>query len=93
MSRRKPKRRVEKFNTVGVRFITGVKLNAVYTYKVRPSFKPFLGQELVADTDRGPVLVAVVRVDAKPRAGQVYVEDGQDYVGELKYITKKVVNL
>jgi len=39
----------------------------VYTYKVRRGHKLVRGDEVVADTPRGPVVGYVVRLDAEPQ--------------------------
>jgi hypothetical protein len=88
VKRKKGTRVSDRFNTVGVRFMEGSKLFQVYTYKVRVGVKVHLGQELVADTDRGPVLVAIVRLDKKP-----FERDNDGFNGELKWITRKVTPL
>lgn len=79
----KKKPKGKSYNTVGVRFLDGLNVAKVYTYRVRKQVT--LGQELVADTARGPVLVAVVRLDKVP----------QDNDPTIVYrdITRKVVPL
>lgn len=81
------KTKPEKFNTIGVRFLESQHLAKIYTYKVRPGAKVYLGQELVADTPRGPAVVVVVRTDKTPNEHETYPIEG------LKYISKKVVAL
>lgn len=75
------------YNTVGVRFLDGHNIAKVYTYGVRKAGKIHLGQELVADTDRGPALVAVVRIDKTPKPVDPNWPCG------LKFLTRKVVEL
>jgi hypothetical protein len=81
------KAKPEKFNTIGVRFLDGGNLAKIYTYKVRIGAKVHLGQELVADTPRGPAVVVVVRTDKTPNEHETYPIEG------LKYISKKAVAL
>ena len=78
----------EKFNTIGVRFLESSTPYKVYTYKVRAGKKVHLGQELIADTDRGPAVVVAVRIDKTPQPAG----DGAVFV-RLKYIEKKAVAL
>jgi hypothetical protein len=68
----------QRLTTVAVRFSDTAK---VYTYKIKPG-RVKLGDELIADTDRGPVVVFVVRIDqaVQPVPGV-----------ELKTITRKAV--
>lgn len=73
----------ETYYTIGVRFLSG-DVGRVFTYRVRTGKAVHLGQELVADTPRGPALVVVVRID-KTR------QDTGPY--EYKYITRKVATL
>jgi hypothetical protein len=73
----------EKFNTIGVRFPQTP--GKEYTYKVRVGAKPYLGQELVADTPRGQAVVFVTRIDKTPQAAELGVR--------LKYIERKAVAL
>lgn len=75
------------YNTVGVRFLDGHNIAKVYTYGVRKGGKIHLGQELVADTQRGPALVAVVRIDKTPAPVDPSWPCG------LKFLTRKVVEL
>lgn len=75
------------YNTVGVRFLDGHNIAKVYTYGVRKGGKIHLGQELVADTPRGPALVAVVRIDKTPAPVDPSWPCG------LKFLTRKVVEL
>lgn len=56
-------KRVQKLpTTVGVRFPCG-NVSKVYTYRIAASTELHLGQEVVVDTDDGPKIVFVVRVD------------------------------
>jgi len=75
------------YNTVGVRFLDGHNIAKVYTYGVRKSGKIHLGQELVADTARGPALVAVVRIDKTP------TPVNPEWPRGLQFLTRKVVEL
>jgi hypothetical protein len=81
------KAKPEKFNTIGVRFIGGQNPEKIYTYKVRIGAKVYLGQELIADTARGPAAVVVVRTDKTPNQFETCPIEG------LKYIEKKAVAL
>jgi hypothetical protein len=83
----------EKYNTIGVRFLEGPNLQKVYTYKVRIGAKVVLGQELIADTQRGPAVVVVVRIDKKPMAADSRFETSTCGIVGLKYIEKKAVAL
>lgn len=87
MSKTKPKSKAgakstqqppQRLTTVAVRFSDTSK---IYTYKIKPG-QVKLGDELIADTDRGPVVVFVVRLDQniEPVPGI-----------ELKTITRKAV--
>ena len=63
------KQKVIPFNTIGVRFSDGSGAGGIakiYSYKIRKGGKVHLGQELVADTPRGPAPVFVVRIDKTP---------------------------
>lgn len=62
------KAKVEKFNTIGVRYINSGALSAITTYKVRIGAKVHLGQELVVDHVEGPRVVVVARIDKTPQA-------------------------
>lgn len=73
------------FLTIGVRFIDGPDPYKVFTYQVRRPTTVYVGQELVADTPRGPKLCICVRIDER--------YNQEDYPGELKTITRKVVSL
>lgn len=83
MSKQKTKRNNKPHSTVGVRFLSG-DIAKVYTYKIRTGKAVHLGQELVADTPRGPALVAVVRIDKTPQDSGPY-----DY----KFLERKVTLL
>lgn len=85
LAQRKPAK--VNYNTVGVRFLDGHNIAKVYTYGVRKGGKIHLGQELVADTQRGPALVAVVRIDKTPAPVDPSWPCG------LKFLTRKVVAL
>lgn len=75
------KKRTKPLSTIGVRFPeTPVK---VYTYQIPRGSKVHLGQELVADTPRGPAVVFVVRIDKTP----------QKFEFMLKTIDRKAVAL
>lgn len=84
-----------KFATIGVRFLSGVDVAKIYTYKVSKAAKVLLGQELVADTPRGPGVCAVVRIDSKPSAPKAYVDQygPEEAIENLKWIERKVVPL
>lgn len=81
------KTKVEKFNTIGVRFPENP--GKEYTYKVRIGAKPYLGQELVADTPRGQAVVFVTRIDKTPQ--ETLPENL--FTPTLKYIERKAVAL
>jgi hypothetical protein len=72
------------YYTVGVRFLDSVTIGKVFTYRVHSRSKVSLGQELVADTPRGPAIAVVVRID-KTR------QDTGPY--DYKYLEKKVAKL
>lgn len=76
--------------TIGVRFLSGNDIQKVYTYKVPSTAKVYLGQELVADTPRGPAVAAIVRLDKTPLLD--VINDDGDTV-EVKSIERKVVPL
>lgn len=78
-----------KFSTIGVRFLSGMNLAKVYSYKVHTRVKVYLGQELVADTPRGAAVVVVVRIDKKPHPA---VDDYGTPVIQ-KFIERKVAPL
>jgi len=84
-----------KFNTVGVRFLTGNDVIKIYTYKVPKDKKVLLGQELIADTPRGPAICAVVRLDKTPHIPEVYEEQygALDAARHMKWIERKAVPL
>lgn len=76
----KKKKLTDPYYTVGVRFLTDV--SKVFTYKVHRKKKVLLGQELVADTPRGPAVVVVVRIDTTRQDTQ--------YGITYKFLTRKV---
>lgn len=83
--RKGPKKLAKKdYNTIGVRFLRGDTLHKVYTYKVRKGAKTFLGQELVARTDRGDTVVVVVEIHKTPQDTGPY---------NYKFIDQKVAPL
>lgn len=88
MAKKEPKKvgKVEKFNTIGVRFPESP--GKEYTYKIRIGAKVHLGQELVADTPRGQAVVFCTRIDKTPR-----LQDAGFTYSELKYIDRKAVSL
>lgn len=73
--------------TVAVRFPNANKMEKLYTYRVRKGAVIKLGDMLAVDTDFGPKIVFVLRVDKTP-----VVPDGFGLDG-LKWITHKVVEL
>jgi hypothetical protein len=73
------------YYTIGVRFVFGPNPHKIYTYRVRNHSTIHLGQELVADTDNGSMVVVVVRID-KVR------EDTQPSI-TYKYLDRKVAPL
>lgn len=84
------------FDTIGVRFLSGVDIVKIYTYKVRKGSKVLLGQELIADTPRGPGVCAVVRIDSSPQAPAKYIEQYgsvSEAIEQLKFIERKAVPL
>lgn len=72
------------YYTIGVRFLEG-DIRRVYTYKVPLKKVVLHGDLLVADTDAGPSIVAVVRIDT--------VRQDTNELITYKYITQKVVKL
>lgn len=70
----------EKFQTIGVRFSTG--LRQIYSYRVKAKKKIYLGQELVVRNQFGTTTVYVVALN--------YVGE---YSGPLKELTEKVSRL
>lgn len=60
----------ERYTTVGVRFAADPRV--VYTYRVRRNAKLKPGEEVVADTPRGPAVAFVVRVDKTPQDNWPY---------------------
>jgi hypothetical protein len=77
------------YYTIGVRFLDGLHVARVYTYRVQrrvvTNSQVHLGQELVADTPYGSAVVVVVRIDAVPQDSNPRVL--------YKYITRKVAPL
>src|SRR5688572_11185312 len=73
------------FATIGVRFIDGPDPWKIFTYQVKRGSPVHVGQELVGDTPRGPKLCICVRLDQR--------YNQEDYPGELKTITRRVVAL
>lgn len=73
------------YYTIGVRFVDGHgSLTRVFTYRVRNGRKVYHGDLLVADSPRGPAIVAVVRIDTTP-------QDNEGFT--YKFIEKKVAAL
>ncbi len=79
----KKKRAAPSYYTVGVRFLSG-DVAKPYTYRIARSKTVHLGQELIAETLRGPALVVVVRIDKTPQDNGPY---------EYRYLTRKVTAL
>lgn len=89
MAKKKPRKRktpIRKTRTIGVRFLQGENLHRVYTYEIGIKKKVTLGQELIADTPRGPSVAVVVRLDATFNP-----DDFPEHA--LKNITKRVAPL
>lgn len=75
----------KEFSTIGVRFIDGPDPYKVFTYQIKRLRTVYVGQELIADTPRGPKLVICVRID------ETY--NPEQYPGELKTITRRAAPL
>lgn len=69
------------YDTVGVRFANDPA--RIWTYRVKRGAKLKRGDELVADTPRGPAVVFVVRVDKTPQ--------DTDFGVNYKYVTRRTV--
>jgi hypothetical protein len=73
------------YYTVGVRFARGPNPSMVFTYRVKKGGKIKLGDEVIADTIRGPSVAFVVEIHAEPRDSNTLIE--------YRYLTRKSVPL